>query len=116
MQPSFAMHFRPQSPWSRLKAELPEVWSSAEQDLQFRSSVSVSVILYGCEIWSVIVREEQDMDRWRAVVNAVMDGRVAYNAGYFSTSWGTGSFSGRTLLHVISYETGGLPYAKGLVI
>ena len=40
-----------------------------------------------------------DMDRWRAVVNAVMILGVPQNAGNFLTSWGPVRFSGRTLLH-----------------
>jgi hypothetical protein len=39
----------------------------------------------------------QDRDRWRAVVNMVMNILVTYNAGNFLSS------SGRTLLHVVSY-------------
>ena len=41
----------------------------------------------------------QGMDRWRAVVKAVMNLRVPYNAGSFLTSWEIVSFSRRTLLH-----------------
>jgi hypothetical protein len=29
----------------------------------------------------------QDMDRWRALVNTVMNPRVPWNAGNFLTSW-----------------------------
>jgi hypothetical protein len=36
---------------------------------------------------------------WWAVVNAVMNLRVPWNAGNFLTSWGPVSFSGRTLVH-----------------
>jgi hypothetical protein len=38
-----------------------------------------------------------DMDRWRAVVNTMMNIRVPYNAGNFLSS-----FSGRTLLHGVN--------------
>jgi len=40
----------------------------------------------------------QDKERMRAVVNAIMNLRVPYNAGYFWIIWGRVNFSGRTLL------------------
>jgi hypothetical protein len=40
-------------------------------------------------------------DRWRAVVNAVMNLRFPLNAGNFLTSCGSVSFSERSLLHEV---------------
>jgi len=46
----------------------------------------------------------QDRERWRSLVNAVMNIQVPLNAGNFLTTRETVSFSRRTLIHGVSKE------------
>ena len=55
----------------------------------------------GCGYMDWIVLA-QDMDRWRTLVSAVMNLRVPWNAGNFSTSCKPVSCSRRTLHHLVS--------------
>jgi hypothetical protein len=44
----------------------------------------------------------QDMDKWRALVNAVMDPRVAQNAGKLSSGLTSSGLSSSAQLHRVS--------------
>ena len=62
------------------------------------NNIKMDVHEVGCEGMDWI-EFAQNRDRWRALVNAVMNLRVPYNAGNFLTSSKTFNFSRRTLLN-----------------
>jgi len=46
----------------------------------------------------------QDRYRWQDLVSVVINLQVPLNMGYFLTSWGPVSFSGKTVLHGVGCE------------
>jgi hypothetical protein len=67
-------------------------WRSWEDNIR----MDLQEVGCGREDWIGLA---QDRDRWRALVSAVRNLRVPYNAGNFLISCKTVSFSRRTLLH-----------------
>jgi CRISPR/Cas system-associated protein Cas7 (RAMP superfamily) len=67
----------------------------------WEDNIKMDLLEVGCGSidWIGLV---QDRDRWRALVNAVMNLRVPYNAGNFLTSCEPVSFSRRIMLHGVS--------------
>jgi hypothetical protein len=51
-------------------------------------------------VWTRLMA--QDRDRWKALLNTVMNLRVALNIGKFISSCATGGFSRRTQFHEVS--------------
>ena len=60
--------------------------------------MDIQEVRWGGTDWIDLV---QDKNKWRALVNAVMNLWVPSNAGNFLTSWGPVSFSRNPLLHVV---------------
>jgi len=50
--------------------------------------------------WTEFIKQAEE---WRAVVNAAMNINVPFNAGNFWTSWGSVTWSLRSLLQVVSW-------------
>jgi hypothetical protein len=87
--------------WKKPLARPRRSWEdNIEMDLE--------VVAWGSMDWIDLAL---DRDRWLALVNAVVNRRVPYNAGNFLTSRGPVGFSERTLLHGVSWlDTMGILY------
>jgi len=68
---------------------------------RWEDNIKMDLQEVGCESMNWI-ELSQDRDRWLALVNAMMNLRVAYSAGNFLTSFERISFSRKTLLNEVS--------------
>jgi CRISPR/Cas system-associated protein Cas7 (RAMP superfamily) len=66
---------------------------------EYDINMDLQEVGFGAMEW---IEVAQDMDRWRALLNAVMYLQVSQNAGNFLTSLKPFSLSRRALLHGIS--------------
>jgi hypothetical protein len=58
----------------------------------------------------------QDRDRWRVLVNSVMNLLFLQNSGNFLTNRGPVRFSRRAVLHGVSYLIGNIIFSIGVIV